>query len=434
MYATFPTGISGLPPGHLFASTPYISPAYSSGGPGNSSSLGGQRLNFSSSQLPHQGEASSEVNLQHQQIMLTIQTVYQQQLVLQSQLNQMCLAMQQMQATLGQLAADPNRAHHTSAGYGAPASEGPRSGEAAPSATSDRVPPQASSALHHHHHGNTSTTHSDTRRYSSGLSEYPLQQGAWDADADARAGEDYNQSSTPVSQVVPDAQQQGSRVHLDPPRRSPSKRGSSTPSRAHRVESPPPPALATSPSRHSTQSVHVATPAASPPSPTPPSQPVVLTWDPKKYSRSSSVGSANSHASQPQHHTASHPLVPTPLHGVAPRQSGSGVASAADQSADSIASSQHATQHVAPIGSSFSDDRLNHPIAQPRQHAPPKILERVIGKQNAPLYQPSTLGRPPSGPPGGSGPTSTSYHDVSLSDDGYMSMDSAQYMQRFHLK
>ncbi|CUG91235.1 Hypothetical protein, putative, partial [Bodo saltans] len=231
-----------------------------------------------------------------------------------------------------------------------------------------------------------------------------------------------------------------------------------------------------------------------PPSP----QQVVVSWDPKKYSRSSSVGSGGSHNTSSV--VAPHAQqVPTVVLGGA-RSSGRSASQQSDQQdaarqrpyaslqqhhsytddRDHINPHQryHRTIHqltddrdhieststLPPYHSSTADGVSSEPYQQQSAYLPrhaPKILERVFGgntshnssasdvrahpgvqssRYNASATTTTTTAPssttllPPRNVSMGGAAYTPSYHDVSLSDDGYMSMDSAQYMQRFHLK
>lgn len=498
MYSTFPPGvIPGIAPGHLFASTPYGTHSsaflgHSSGGylPGqslfhpslhNSGYLGtstahGQKLNFSNPD--HSGttttesqHASSSFHPAQQEMFLMLQTMYHQQQVLQSQMNQLCLSVQHLQSSMSILLSSSISGGGGGAGIGA---------------SSTQLPSQL--------HSSRSQKDSQERRESS--SDHQTAQSDQTTSAPERP-------TTPPAQVHPthlfvaSSASTADAVSLDPnPHRSPSKRG---------LASPPRPA-ATAPSttditnaifqsssvarpydephsqmsRNSTPPRKAAT-TSTPITNVPPSpQQVVVSWDPKKYSRSSSVGSGGSHNTSSV--VAPHAQqVPTVVLGGA-RSSGRSASQQSDQQ-DATArqrpyaslQQQHhsytddrdhieSTSTLPPYHSSTADGVSSEPYQQQSAYLPrhaPKILERVFGgnashnssasdvrahagvqssRYNASATTTTTTAPssttllPPRNVSMGGAAYTPSYHDVSLSDDGYMSMDSAQYMQRFHLK
>lgn len=477
MYSTFPPGIiPGVAPGHLFASSPY-------GGGGapfipfhhatNSTSfLGGastQRLNFSN---PDQSSSHTDPNSTHavhnQEMMLMLQTMYHQQNVLQSQMNQLCLAMQQLQSSVAALAVGGADRFRGTSATSTDLHRGGTAGEPCPSASTRPERPSHASNQEVQHQsdqlGVARRSHSSDR----------CDPQATDEDVDAEEGE--HQRATPVSQVCPThmfvAGNSGSALPLDPnPRRSPSKRGMPTPPRQVEHNAAASGASCSAALLSSggvvgdegptmSSSSHRITSSNVPPSP----QQVVVTWDPKKYSRSSSVGSASHNNS-----TSIQQTPPMVVLGGGGRISSQEAANdelhpprslphrnmAQTPTHNDIPSDQFVDDRVAlgRIGPAVSEMQRGDAVATHSHHQylprhAPKILERVLPAASGASHnssasdvrsssQPTTfravpLHPPYRGPP--HAPYSGSYHDVSLSDDGYISMDSAQYMQRFHLK
>jgi hypothetical protein len=492
MYSTFPPGaIPGIAPGHLFASTPYgssgpfLGPHSASSFLHHTNHLGylgsttsAQKLNFSnpdhSGTTAESNHGSSYVPASyHQEMFLLVQTVYHQQNVLQSQMSQLCLAVQNLQSSMSLLLSTSAGANDRGmATFTQPASQqqqyrsphnvvAPPPQERGPSAEQRSTPQQD--------HASVATE--------------PI----------------VPRPTTPAAQVQPThlfvaPSSASESIPLDPnPRRSPSKRaGLASPPRQV-VAAPTTTAVTNAifqdsftkddrlPSEVSRSSTPrpIASGTAHQTSVPPSPQQVLVSWDPKKYSRSSSVGSG-SHNTSGIIITAQQQQVPTVVLG-GTRSSGR---SASQQSIDQHDAARHRQYH--PHEQSYVDDRsiidqhLHHQssstasvaeVAEPYpsyssqqssylpRHAP-KILERVFagsstgagGSQNssasdvrahpgvlasrytAPAATASSSRELPPRSTGGGAAAYPSYHDVSLSDDGYMSMDSAQYMQRFHLK
>lgn len=365
--------IPGITPQHLFASTSPMHSAQSAPS-GRQSFMPNVSLNAGVGSTSFADlSASHPSSIEFQQLSALVQTIFHQQQVLQSQLNQVMLAIHQTQAMIAQQQPTPVPHEH-------------RSGNTS-SLHDVRFGPAAEQRVSHDTSATSSVkpTHSTQEqavallvpRSSTGSGVKNMNHVTAQDTSDERA-------TTPISVVTPPSLS-------EPPKRSPSKPAFSTPSRVD-VRSSPPPQLPQ---------------ALAPPAPLSPApHQVVLTWDPKRYSRSNSVTSSSSAHQQHTDTNNVNPLLSTTfgLHNTSAHRSQSTTSQpqkgpSANQSIESNTSAP-----------AFIDDRLR---------PPPRIVERPAATHTAPPRSQAPL---------------INFHDVSLSDDGYVSMDSAQYMQRYHLR
>lgn len=525
--STFPGGsismspplvLPGLSPGQLFASS--VGSSYSSiprGGGGSAPASSGKAhigaaaaSNESRSRdgtapppplHPTHAAWQQQMLAMHQQVLsgqqqmqAMLQTLYHQQLALQSQVNQVVLSLQPLQM------GGPSSSHFMMSTSQNEFASYPSEAMPPPSSASNSrmhlhatdtngtqngfddgsMPlgqPSAHVAAHQqrHHHDERAMQHSTNGTDFA----QPVEESASFSctPPETQPADDAAGRRTPVQQVE---LQPANVQRVDPPRRSPSKPATGTQALKERYAHEDPVVLRLTPNDNThrspephrsttsamTENIGQQSLAATAPSSSSAAFPlpsqgsdggVALSWHPKRYSRSSSVNSSVSHPNTTTSASGTHEQRPA-----TPRSSSStglGIATAAQPFATNpllatqrlssnhlhIPSAANATDTSTPSNTydaylprrpfvtsqNVSVSSIEDPYTAPSSR--PVELQGRAGESRLPasMHTLYAANRPLAVPQRA---TSTAMHDVSLSDDGYISMDSAEYMRRFHLR